>query len=135
MNTSKTRSRLGRCMPVLIAALIVGVTVQTAASDIYPETREVLSELVITGHSAVTHYYQSAHQASNENLPHLADLFRAMAASQLVMVRNFERYLTELDGGVSACTLPPIDRSTTRRNLMAAIQNEIRETGNILQAR
>ena len=40
----------------------------------------------------------------------------------------FERYLTELDGSVSACAHPRIDRSTTRRNLIAAIKNEIRET-------
>ncbi len=123
MKNLKGQLRLVWLVPPLIAVLLVGGAAQAAtASDPYPETRKVLVELVITGHSAVRHYRQSALQAWRENLPHMADLFNAMAVSQLVMTRNFERFLTELDGSVSACALSGIQRSTTRQNLIRAIQ-------------
>ncbi len=116
-------------VPPLIAVLLVGGAAQAAtASDPYPETRKVLEELVIAGQSAVRHYRQSARQARNENLPYIADLFKAMGVSQLVMLRNFKRLLSELDKPVSTCALTRFHRATTRQNLMTAIQNEIRET-------
>ena len=129
MKNLKGQRRPAWFVPVIIVVLLVGGAAQTAtASAPYPETRQILVELVIAGHSAVRHYRQSAHQAWRENLPHMADLFKAMAVSQLVMTRNFERFLTELDGSVSACALSGIQRSTTRQNLIRAIQNEMHET-------
>ena len=115
--------------PVLIAVLLVAAAAQAAtASAAYPETRKVLEELMIAGQSAAAHYRLSARQARSENLPYIADLFKAMAVSQLVMLRNFERLLSELDRPVSTCALTRIHRGTTRQNLLTAIQNEIHET-------
>ena len=112
-------------VPPLIAVLLLSGAAQAAtASNHYPETRKVLVELVITGHSEVGHYRQSAQQARRVNLPHMADLFNAIAVSQLVMTRNFERFLTELDGSVSACALSGFHQMTTRQNLISAIQSD-----------
>ena len=126
MNGSRTPSIFGRFGPVLCAALMVGATVRAAPSDADPETREVLAEWVVAGHAPAAHDHPYAQPASKEDLPRLADLFKAMAASPWVMVCNLERDFTELDGSVSAGALSRVDRSTTRRYLTAALLNATR---------
>ncbi len=98
----------------------------------FPTTRQVLGELLASGQAAQAHYRQAEHQARIEGQPYIADLFRAVATSQTVMNRNFRALLTELGGEVTFCPEPLSRPSTTRRNLIVAMQHEIRETDKLL---
>ncbi len=100
----------------------------------YPETRQVLAELASSGRAALAHYRRSERQAMDENRPYIADLFRAVATSQAIVNRNFEGLLTELGGETGGCADTPPPRATTRQNLIAAIQHEIRETDRLYPA-
>ena len=114
-------------------ALVFCVLIGTAPADSgplapFPMTRQVLGELLASGQAALAHYRLAERQARIEDQPYIADLFRAVATSQTVMNRNFRALLAELGGEVAICTEPLSRPSTTRRNLIVAIQHEIRET-------
>ena len=94
----------------------------------YTVTRRVLMELVIAGQTSVANYHVYEKQAREENLPHIADLFRAMATSQKIMTRNFEKLLKELGQRISPCAVPSPREWNTRKNLMVALREEIHET-------
>lgn len=120
---------LWKILAVGAALLICGPAQAGADKHIgYSETRQVLMELVVAGQTSLVHYRAFEVQARNENLPYIADFFKAMATSQTVMVRNFGNILRELGGNVSICAIQASKRFNTRRNLITAIKNEIRET-------
>lgn len=118
---------------VTVAFLLISAVAQANRGPLgtYSETRQALAALVVSGQTALMHYRQSEHQARDENQPFIADLFNAMATSQRVMNRNFERRLNDLGGNLSACAIPASKQSTTRQNLIVAIRNEIQETDKI----
>ncbi len=94
----------------------------------FPETRRVLGDLLASGQAALAHYRLAERQARIGGQPYIADLFGAVAASQAVMNRNFQDLLAELGGEIAVCGQSLSRPSTTRQNLIVAIQHEIRET-------
>ena len=97
----------------------------------YADTKQVLIQLVTAGQTAVAHYQAYEIQARKENLPYIADLFKAMASSQLVMTRNFDNLLRKLGGTANICRLPSLKQWNTRKNLIVAIKKEIVETDHV----
>ncbi len=124
-------SRTIGALAILAAILTAGGAARAdrGAQGAYPQTRQVIGELVASGEAWLVHYRLSEAQARSEGQPYLADLFKAMAFSQTVMNRNFRDLLDALSSGETACAAAESPRpSTTRRNLIAAIRQEIRET-------
>lgn len=123
-----------RIIPVgLGVAVMIGAVIGTALADdgrsaLFPKTRQVLGELLDSGQTALAQYRLAERQARIENQPYLADLFRAVAASQTVMNRNFRELLAGLGSTVTVCNPSRSKASTTRQNLIVAMQHEIRET-------
>ncbi len=122
---------------VLMGATVFCALIGTAAADggapaPFPLTRQALGELLASGQAALTHYRLAERQARVEGQPYIADLFRAVATSQTVMNRNFRALLAELGGDIAVCTESPLRPTTTRQNLIVAMQHEIRETDKLL---
>lgn len=118
-------------LAILTAALATGgaARADSGSQGAYPQTRQVIGELVATGQAWLRHYRLSEAQARSEGQPDIADLFKAMAFSQAVMNRNFKGLFDDLGGEEAACATAERPRaSTTRRHLIAAIRQEIRET-------
>ena len=114
----------------LALALLVLMSAPVAADQRgrYPQTQQVLTELVISGQASLNLYRAYEEQARDENLPQIANLFRAMAFSETVMTRNFENLLRKLGGSVSGCVVRYAPKRNTRKNLVTAIRKEIHET-------
>lgn len=113
-----------------MTALIVVVPspARTENSLRYPETGRIMRELYANGLSALGRYIDFNRQARKEKQPEFARLFDAIAASQAVMIANFERILIDLGGSVPTCTVDNPMVATTRMNLRRALEMEILET-------
>ena len=132
MYRCKRITLIGLVVATVLCALVGTAPAIGGVLAPFPMTRQVLGELLASGQAALTHYRLAERQARVEGQPYIADLFRAVATSQTVMNRNFRALLAELGGDIAVCTELPSQPTTTRQNLIAAMQHEIRETDKLL---
>jgi rubrerythrin len=108
----------------LLLLLLAGTA--AAGPDAYPQTIAALQERYADEVQAHQKYAAYAAHADQEGYPHIAHLFRALAASETVHARNFANLLKEL----GATPQPPevrIKISSTRRHLKQATGVEAEE--------
>jgi rubrerythrin len=94
-------------------------------SSEYPVTISVLQELYADGFQTRFTYLAYSERAQAENYPAIAHLFLAMAASDLIHLRNFENCL--LDIGMSTRRVPDQDVQlwSTKENLQRTLEMEL----------
>jgi rubrerythrin len=117
-------ANLSLCLAGLWLLLLSGATV--AASGDYPKTIAALQERYADEVIAHQQYGVYAKHALEEGYPHIAHLFRALAASEAVHARNFAKLLEEL-GVTPQQPVVDIKVSTTRRHLQQATDVEANE--------
>lgn len=121
-------SKTARIAIITVLLVAVPSLARTDTSPKYPETGRIMRELYMNGRTALGRYIDFNRQAQKEKLPEFARLFEAIAASQAVMIVNFERLITDLGGSVPTCTHEDRTVANTRTNLRRALEMEILET-------
>ncbi len=115
-----------RMRHLLPLALLISSAMTSAAAPQYPETLSVM-QAVVKG-ELLTHarYKAYAVRAREEHYPHIAYLAEALAASEAIHARNFQRVLAEL-GCPSDDEEPVVAVADTRTNIHAASTAELEQ--------
>ncbi len=115
-----------RMRQLLPFALLMSLSMPCAAAPEYPETLAVLQAVVKGELLAHAKYRAYAVRAREERYPHIAYLAEALAASEAIHTRNFQRVLAEL-GCPSEDVEPVVTVADTRANIHAASTAELEE--------
>ena len=115
-----------RTITFLVGLLSLLAPAAAQAQTPYPETVSVM-QAVLKGELLVhARYVAYASKARDENYPRIAALALALAASEGIHARNFQKVLMDLGATVFAET-PPVAVGDTRTNLHAASTAELEE--------
>ena len=106
---------------------LIKITASTnSQAGIYPVTAAILNDAYREEKLAAERYVVFSRKAAEENYPNIAYLFTAMAASEYIHARNYERIL----GTLGVTIKPPdfsISASDTKANLIAAAEGELKK--------
>jgi rubrerythrin len=126
MSTKTIRSRFVLVLAGCISIFAVSLFSANAQLNC-PETISVLQNAYRGEILAYRTYTAYAKKANSEDYPSIAQLFRALAASESIHARNFMKLLSELGAGMKESPKQEIEVSTTKKNLKHATQVELKE--------
>ena len=115
-----------RTITFLVGLLSLLAPAAAQAQTPYPETVSVMQAVLKGELLAHARYVAYASKARDENYPRIAALALALAASEGIHARNFQKVLMDL-GAAAFAETPPVAVGDTRSNLHAASTAELEE--------
>ena len=125
--------RIRGIVAVACVVMVASTGISTALAEqhqAYPQTVEALKQRYLDEVQAHRKYSLYARKAADEDHPHIAHLFNALATSEAIHARNFQRLLRELGvgpGELPDTALTGFEVGSTKENLKHATAVETEE--------